>query len=72
MSLPYLKANCTRYRTLIEKEISKSKEFITKEFTDEELSVLLRQVKSTIRRLKDFSKVENIEKWPKAVEVKKH
>ena len=72
MSLPYVKANCTRYRTLIEKEISKSEEFITKEFTDEELSVLLRQVESSIRRLKDFSGKleENVEKWSMAVEVK--
>ena len=72
MSLPYVKANCTRYRTLIEKEISKSEEFITKEFTDEELSVLLHQVESSIMRLIDFSDnlEENVEKWSMAVEVK--
>ena len=67
-----MKVNCTRNRTLIAKEINKSEKFITKEFTDEELSILLGLVESSIRRKNDFSGKleENVEKKSMAVEVK--
>ena len=52
--------------------MTKSASLISEDVIEEDLSVLLRQVESATRRLKDFSGKleENIEKWSVAVEAK--
>ncbi|XP_062602802.1 uncharacterized protein LOC134264528 [Saccostrea cucullata] len=55
MSTSYLKGLCTRYKNLLLKEMIKSKTFLSSEAEEEDLTTRIRQIQSSLRRLKDFS-----------------
>ncbi|XP_078334132.1 uncharacterized protein LOC144625796 [Crassostrea virginica] len=72
MSVTYLKGLCTRYRNLIEKEMRKGEDLVSVEISEENPAVLLRNVETSVRRIKEFgSKLEEtMEKWSMAIEGK--
>ncbi|XP_062582984.1 uncharacterized protein LOC134244753 [Saccostrea cucullata] len=72
MSVTYLKGLCTRYRNLIDKEMKRSEEFVTADISEEDPSALLKNVETSIRRIKEFSAKleETMEKWSLAIEDK--
>lgn len=65
MSAMYLKGLCTRYRNLIETEIGKADKLVSIDVFEEDPSALLRNVETSVRRIKDFrAKLEEtMEKW---------